>query len=756
MPGGPAFALFAAPLSRRAWLALSLASLSLFALVYLSPPGLFGTIDWVRIHLFYKDYARQAVWQGRLPLWNPHSFLGRPFLADVDAATFFYPLGLPYLLMPAEPACVLVGAAHVLLAVYGSLRFAERLGAPRYLGLAAGFVFAFSAPLVGSFHSGLIHYGPALCYLPLVFALVMRLQDREPVDAPMKLVAVLGLVLGLQLLAGHPQAAWLTWLGAGAFLFARRWQWPWHPRALIIDVSWFAAALLLALGLASITLLPLAELAAQSNRGEPSLDFSGAFAMPAYAWASALIPSDARFSFLANAQLYVGIVPLLAMPLVLAQWRERNVRALLFVGCGAALLAAGNATPVFRLLYLVVPGVSSLRLHARASVLIAFAILFLAVVALSGYQASRAGSSTLRRPPGLLIPIALCLGIQMAFICLWPGFSGDRGVRLALRVALTLAAGGALLWAWPSFAVGVIQRHKSVGILVFVVAVDLLWAAAGLKPQNRDQGERPSEVALAQALGQAPNHGVPLRVSMPRPYARENAGMAYGWSSFTGYAALCLDRVWYHVHDVLGLPVPQQQNTYVAKQVFWRGPFPFASMNLSMGLDPQTRQLMAKREPDPRAYVVTAAALVKNHREATARMRQGHNVHEVALVESSLALPSQSAGTAGTAHIDSFAPERIELAVKANAAALLVVAEAWYPGWRAQVNGVEEAVVPVNAWMRGVLVPPGASSVILTYRCRPLLWGACLSLAALSALIALLLWPTGRLRGAKRADQNAP
>jgi hypothetical protein len=80
-----------APLSRREWLLLALGAGALYAVTYLTPPGIFGSIDWVRIHTFYKDYLAQAVRSGRLPLWNPHIGLGRPFLADVDAALFYPP-----------------------------------------------------------------------------------------------------------------------------------------------------------------------------------------------------------------------------------------------------------------------------------------------------------------------------------------------------------------------------------------------------------------------------------------------------------------------------------------------------------------------------------------------------------------------------------------------------------------------------------------------------------------------------------------
>src|SRR3954470_12999668 len=143
------------PLGRRTWALLVLGAALLFAATYLTEPGIFGTIDWVRIHLFYKTYGAQAVRAGRLPLWNPHVALGRPFLADVDAA-LFYPPNVAYLLLPAEVACALVTTAHLLLGLWGMVRLTRAMGATKESSVGAAFVFVSSAAIVGSFHSGLI------------------------------------------------------------------------------------------------------------------------------------------------------------------------------------------------------------------------------------------------------------------------------------------------------------------------------------------------------------------------------------------------------------------------------------------------------------------------------------------------------------------------------------------------------------------------------------------------------------------------
>ena len=72
-------------LTAREWTALVLGALAVRVGLCFVDPSLFGSADWVRMHSLYKAYIQSAVAQGRLPLWNPHHWLGRPFLADDEA-----------------------------------------------------------------------------------------------------------------------------------------------------------------------------------------------------------------------------------------------------------------------------------------------------------------------------------------------------------------------------------------------------------------------------------------------------------------------------------------------------------------------------------------------------------------------------------------------------------------------------------------------------------------------------------------------
>ena len=79
---------------------------------------------------------------------------------------------------------------------------------------------------------------------------------------------------------------------------------------------------------------------------------------------------------------------------------------------------------------------------------------------------------------------------------------------------------------------------------------------------------------------------------------------------------------------------------------------------------------------------------------------------------------------------------------------LLVVAEAYYPGWTATVNGSPASCLPVNGWMRGVPIPAGASEVAFHFHSTFLVPGALLSSCTLVLLVAVLL-AGGRRRRAQ-------
>lgn len=95
----------------------------------------------------------------------------------------------------------------------------------------------------------------------------------------------------------------------------------------------------------------------------------------------------------------------------------------------------------------------------------------------------------------------------------------------------------------------------------------------------------------------------------------------------------------------------------------------------------------------------------------------------------------------GLATITAYATDRVVVRTESDAPALLVVTDAFYPGWRAALDGEETRLYQANGLFRGVFVPAGGHEVVLSF--EPVAWryGRVISLVALTGLLiaALLL-----------------
>ena len=91
----------------------------------------------------------------------------------------------------------------------------------------------------------------------------------------------------------------------------------------------------------------------------------------------------------------------------------------------------------------------------------------------------------------------------------------------------------------------------------------------------------------------------------------------------------------------------------------------------------------------------------------------------------------------GAVSIISYAPERVVIRVNSERPGFLVLKDAYYPGWRAAVNGEAVDVVPTNILFRGVPVPAGESEIVFSY--MPTAWLTGLGLSLAGGLLWLVL-----------------
>ncbi|MCG6926711.1 MAG: YfhO family protein [Acidobacteria bacterium] len=734
---------------RREALFVVAASIALVAFACLLPPTFFEGTDWLRLHLPNKIHATESLRGGELPLWNPYASLGRPFLADTETAVL-YPPNLLYLATDPSSGLLLLTLAHFILGLVGMLALGRALGMERWASWLAGACFLWSAPLVARLSAGQVPYAHATCYVPLLFYLALRLQDRFSLAR----LTALAATLALQLVCGHPQIAWVTWLGLGSFLLGRALPPTRRPLVAVArGVGGLALALLAAFALSSPMLLPFLELASEGNRSAPSVTFAAGGALEWWQWTSLALPDGGRRVFSWEVNLYAGILPVVAGLAGLLRVRDGNVRGLLLASLAGALVAAGTRTPAFVLLYHLVPGLSSFHIHSRAALLVVFALILGAGLFLSRADPPRRVAASL----GAGVALAVVAPLLFRFAAPVPDAAAEPFplTRLALAGLVAVLAAGTLLRA-PG------RGRLGARVALAVVVLTELGVTTGAARRAwhfpvSTANERPVFEALVEA-GLYESNGVPPRIALPPWIVRQNAGLLYKWADIAGYNALTLSRVWIYLHETLGLTPPLDENTYPSRHLYDHGPFPYDSMSIVAGWkmewqrsgpgsevggwQPPPGRLVLRDSTDPRAYLLTAVRPVSHWREAVTAMTAGHDFHRVALVETETGLASsaESLGEDDAARVEivSFRPEHVVLETESAAPALLVLAEAWYPGWTATVDGAPAPCLPANAWMRAVPVPAGAHRVEMRFHSRWLGPGALVALLTAATLGVLV------------------
>ena len=184
--------------------------------------------------------------------------------------------------------------------------------------------------------------------------------------------------------------------------------------------------------------------------------------------------------------------------------------------------------------------------------------------------------------------------------------------------------------------------------------------------------------------------------------------------------------------------------------------------------------LVERTTARPRAWIVhnvqtlpelqgRAPAQIKRRTEEVLFPRiEPRNWAEVAVVETNEKLPLPLDGTgasdAESCKIVTAEPDRVEIEARLESTGLIVLADAYSPGWKLAVdsgNGAREApILRTNRVLRGALLAAGKHRLVFTYRPASLLWGAAIS--ALCAAGLMIAGISAAARSRRRARHQAP
>ena len=140
-----------------------------------------------------------------------------------------------------------------------------------------------------------------------------------------------------------------------------------------------------------------------------------------------------------------------------------------------------------------------------------------------------------------------------------------------------------------------------------------------------------------------------------------------------------------------------------------------------------------------RARLVGAVEVVPEERTVARLLEEGFNPGTTALLNEPPPIELAGGPVQGDVQWTRDGLDRLELAVESPSNALLVVADNWYPAWKATVDGTEVPVLRAYHTLRAVPVGPGRHQVVMWYDAGALRGGLVATIAGLIVLAAVVV-----------------
>ncbi|MGE5180327.1 MAG: hypothetical protein ACM3PF_14670 [Bacteroidota bacterium] len=754
----------------------------------------------------FSKYAMDALNTRHVyALWNPYQFLGMPSFGSLAFVPYVYPLdpvfGFLNTVLHFPDLTWLL--AHYLLIAIAMIALVRAFGAGPDAALIAAATFALTPNLVavGAFGHGSQIMTAA--WLPVLFLLYDRFARRGSLLA----LAGFAFAAALQLLRGHVQIVFYSWLALGIYALYLAIQAGRARRAgeAVRALGGLAAGLALGFGMSAFLYLPVHEYAKLSIRSAGQ--GSGAGFEYATSWSfhpaemlTFLIPS--MFGF--GGRTYWGTMPFTdypnymgIIPLALAVYGAMRARGAargywITLAAAALLISFGKyLKPLYSLLYDVVPYFNKFRVPVMILVLLQFAVAVLAALGLDAALRTGDGASAAKPPKGARAPRPKGREPASAWMraAIYAGAGGVAAVVLLTLVSPSLQAAAAkarnLPPALAEEAIGMADVDALKSGLVLAAAFFIL----GLRAQGRLS--RLTAALLVVGLTAVDLWGIDRKIMDPQTgsaaeYAQnftETPDITFLKKDPTEFRILPLR--WddtrysaYGIATVLGYH-PAKPRLYQAfmdtafytnpslrimrllnvKYVMADGYYRDSTSGVTLRLDgPAGATKVYEIEGAvPRAYVVHAILPVRNDSDALAYLRASASLdpRRQAIWSESPPYPHFTE----PAEPDSVTRIRYDMngseyLVRNASPGLFVQVDQWDPDWRATVDGEPATIHRVDYLLRGILLPPGVHRVRLWYMPAALEAGIKISVA--SAVAALLVAAAGLWTARRRRPRAGP
>lgn len=688
-------------------------------------------------HMYYV-LCRRAMDSGEWPLWNHLEFTGMPLLANYQSA-IFYPPRLLHSALDVSTATTLFILLNLWLCGINAYFCGKGLG----LGIAAS-RFLSIAWMLSS-------YNLIWCYWPLpsvsAWFPLMVLGVEWTVSMRLRRgFAVLLVSATMMLLGGHPESAFGMGLAAGAMFFTRlAFARAWGTR-LWKPIAAAGAAWAVALALCAVQLLPFFEYLANSyhfyfrpseNADAHSLPF-GALAL---FWVPRFFGTSPEGTFWLPREcsnftnlVYPGLAVWFGVALTPFAWRAERARLIAWAASAILCILFAFNYSAFQFI---------LRLPVFSSTwniyYVGPAVFLIQVLGAAGLKYWLADKRDVRQALWMAVPIvavAVFIGGLYAFNQKVLAMQG-RDTYVLRQIAFSVAIAGI---CFVALSLRTVWRRRAVsfGIVTAALAVDLIVAV------------RPFIVA-------SPREHLFVQTELTDfLIAEQPARVMIPGGSLTGLLAI------YGIEEWLGydgiLPLRHSRFLRVVGESMWKGFRPALGVQYFLqraGSDTFTYDQFAPgsfekagsmdgldvyrdKELLPRVFLVGSVEVLESLEAVFDRLTdETFDPRQTVLLEHPIEHgPAPNGGEAGSALLRSRTANEVEIEVNASAQCMLVLADAYYPGWTAQVDGKAAPVYPAYGVFRAIVVPEGTHEV--RFRYRPLSFLAGIAISSVALLVAAI------------------
>ena len=750
-------------------------------------------------------YLRESIHAGELPLWNPLSNCGAPFLAQWGTMCL-YPGSLFFVALPMPWSLGVFCLLHLWLGGLGARALAERWTGNRFAAALAGTAFAINGASLACITWP--NYCVALGWMPWI----VLLTEQAWREGGRKLVLA-ALAGTMQMLTGVPELVILTWGLLGVMLLGEVFEEGKRQKAkgksaegpaersifsiFLFPFSFrFGSVVLLIAALSAAQLLPFFDLLAHSQRDAAYRD--ARWPMPPWGWANFLVPLFRYFQtpqgfwvqqdqqFLSSYYLGLGVIVLA----LVAVWKSRERRVWLLAGATlfALVMALGDAGLLYTALKHALPGGGIARFPVKFVLLAAFTVPMLAAFGIawlmgnaeSGGAANPgpARSASDPAPPNrsaTLLAVGLALVAGVAAI-LWLGqqhpLQYDNWPETkANALARFLWLGGALVACAIAAGLGnraVRERLLASGAGLVLLTADTLTHQPSQAPRiptsvlSRDGIFRWKTELATLGTGRAMispadeelllygRHVDPQRLPPGVPAEPLNLQVL-------DYAGK-LRAGWSHLNLLDGVPkVNGSSNLRLREQdELQRSLYPPNATNAPaaeslldfLGVKVTTTFTTgAVWSPRSTAWPLVLAGAAPHFSPATEMLQ--HLLAPDFVPRRTVHLPPEAQGSVPTnaantrvAHLR-FSAHEILADVETDAPTLVTVAQSFYHPWKAFVDGQPVKLWRANYAFQALAVPAGKHTVRLVYVDEKFRLGVGISLAGL-AVCGFLWWKSPR------------